>query len=290
MNFIKPAKYADKAIYKPLEEFLGKLYLKAPNLSFEADGAFQIANAARDGYENVIFRVKVLNGNESVGQIEVEYMDFRRQGKQMVYTISSQRIKNKIHPRNAKATKLPNEAMKLAVKTFTPVTSDSEVSMAAKQKMASEVGGLRYQAERNAERLGSGMLVSLMELAMIVQSGGIPTMGAEITSMLNHHAFRNNLNSAKISRSIHEEYERGKGIVLREERDGTLTGIELTPTRGTAVTRYEDTYKLPELYQTKLAMLRILEHKQPADSIGVKFLIEDSNWYYMTSGEIITTS
>jgi hypothetical protein len=162
-----------------------------------------------------------------------------------------------------------------------------------KGRIATEVGSVQYNAVRQAERLGEDHLLPLMELAMMVNSGDrTVVINADIAKMLSKNNLEKAINSARIATSVNNDFKNQSGIMVKEERDGSLLGVLLDASLqdSSRVVTHRDTYGLPEIYQTKLAMLRILEQKQPVESIGVKFSIEDTNWYYLTGGEIITTS
>jgi hypothetical protein len=288
MQVHKKPEHANFPLHPPLEDLLTKLYHKVPRLNFES-----LHSGYVKGSEQVIYEVRVFNGNEVVGDIEVNYTSFRNQGKCDVYTISSPRIKNRITPRHAKVTKLSAEALKTAVKTFSPVSTATEIVTAMKGRIATEVGSVQYNAVRQAERLGEDYLLPLMELAMMVNSGDrAVVINADIARMLSKNNLEKAINSARIATSVNTDFKNQSGIMIKEERDGSLLGVLLDASLqdSSRVVTHRDTYGLPEIYQTKLAMLRILEQKQPVESIGVKFSIEDTNWYYLTGGEIITTS
>jgi hypothetical protein len=274
-------------LYAPLEEFLTKLYLKIPRLNFVSKDSGYM-----NGDSQSICGVIVYNGNERVGEINVEWGMYRRQEYGNVYTVYSPRIKNRISPRNSKVSKLPAEALKIAVKIFSATSSTAEVIAHVKQKMNTEIGGVRYTAVRQTERMGEDCLIPLMEFVMAANGGGMPTIGAELSKLVAKPNLDKMLNTARIAVTIDNDFKSGSGVVVREERDGTLTSIELDTKMfdDARVRSLKDTYDLSELYQTKLAMLRILENSQPVESIGVKFTIENTNWYYLTGGEIITTS
>jgi hypothetical protein len=288
MQVKKITNHSDLELYAPLEEILNKLYLKIPRLHFESRDAGYMDSSSN----KVICGVMVFNGNERVGEMNVEWTSHRGSDRCNVYTIHSPRIKNRISPRNAKVTKIPAESLKMAVKIFSMTSSTNEVITHVKHKMASEISSVHYNATRNAERLGEDHLLQLMKFVMEASKGDMPTMNASLDKMVKKPNLDKMMNTARIALSVNSDYLKGDGIVVREERDGSLTSIELDSTKfeDMRVRNVKDTYDLPELYQTKLAMLRILEHSQPVESIGVKFLIENTNWYYLTGGEIITTS
>lgn len=288
MKLIKKVEHIDSSLYAPLETLLTKLYHKLPSLTFESCRVGYIR-----GEDKAICDVKVFNGNEYVGTIEVEYTSFRNQGKCDVYTIESPRIKNRIYPRHAKLTKLPEEALKTAVKVFGQTSTSAEIIAEMKQRMSSEVGGIQYNAVRNAEKFGDDHVIPLMQVALAVKDGRTPVISPELMTALSKPNIDKLMNTARIALSVNADYKKASGIVVREERDGTLLGIVLDASQlpdDMRVLRFKDTYEMPELYQTKLAMLRMLEHNQPVESIGIKFAIDNINWYYLTGGEIITTS
>lgn len=287
MQVLKRSDHANLPLYAPLEEMLTKLYHKVPSLNFES-----VYTGYAKGGEHTIYAVKVYNGHEPVGVIEVQYQEFRSQGKCDVYKVESPRIKNRIYPHHTKVTKLPAEALKVAVKIYSQVSTATEIITAIKQKMSSEVGGVQYNAVRQAERLGEDHLLPLIELAMMVNSGGRAVINTDLAKMLAKTNLEKALNSARIATSVNTDFKNQSGIMIKEERDGSLLSVlmDASLTDDRRVVTHSDTYGLPEIYQTKLAMLRILEQKQPVESIGIKFSIEDTNWYYLTGGEIITTS
>lgn len=287
MQVVKKPDHADIPLYAPLEEMLTKLYHKVPRLNFES------ANSGyAKGGEVSIYAVSVFNGNEQVGTIEVQYHEFRNQGKCDVYKVESPRIKNRIYPHHTKITKLPAEALKVAVKTYSQVSTATEIVTSIRQKASSEIGGIQYNAVRQAERLGEDYLLPLMELAMVVNSGGKAIINTDLAKMLAKTNMEKSINSARIATAVNNDYKSSSGIVVTEERDGSLLVVILDTSLADdrRIVTHSDTYGLPEIYQTKLAMLRMLEHKQPVESIGVKFMIGNTNWYYLTGGDIITTS
>jgi hypothetical protein len=288
MKLKKKVEHIDFSLHEPLEKLLTKLYHKVPNLTFESLTVGCVIE------HEVIHEVSVFNGNEQVGSIEIDYASFRSQGKCDVYTINSSRIQNRIGARHQKVTKLPQEALKTSVRVFAQVSTATEIITKIKQKMSSEIGGVQYNAVRQAERTGEDSILPLMELAMQVSRGEVPTLSVELTKLVAKPNLDKLMNTSRIAVSVNNDYKNANGIVVKEERDGTLLGVVIHDASGLTdemrLQKFSDTYEMPELYQTKLAMMRMLEHKQPVESIGIKFVIDNTNWYYLTGGEIITTS
>jgi hypothetical protein len=288
MKLKKKVEHIDFPLYEPLEKLLTKLYHKVPNLTFESLTVGCVIE------HKVIHEVSVFNGNEQVGSIEINYTSFRSQDKCEVYTIYSSRIQNRIGARHQKVTKLPQEALKTSVRVFAQASTATEIITKIKQKMSSEIGGVQYNAVRQAERTGEDSILPLMELAMQVSRGEMPTLSAELIKLVAKPNLDRLMDTSRIAVSVNNDYKNANGIVVREEHDGTLLGVVIHDASGLTdemrLRKFNDTYEMPELYQTKLAMMRILEHKQPVESIGIKFVIDNTNWYYLTGGEIITTS
>jgi hypothetical protein len=208
-----------------------------------------------------------------------------------VYRVTSPRIKNRISPTNTKTTTNVGQALRSAVKHFAQTATSDETIGKAVDSINAELSNLGYTASRNAERIVGDSELLLVELAFAVHRGEPFDMN-RLRSVIDYTDADKLMNTTRIVRSVKEAFSAKSGLIVREERDGTLTAIDMSEARPSAsrVSKLADSYGLPELYQPKLAMLRMLDYKQAVDSIGVKFLIENTNWYYLAGGEIITTS
>ena len=53
----------------------------------------------------------------------------------------------------------------------------------------------------------------------------------------------------------------------------------------------ESSYDLPEVYQAKFSILKIVDERQPVAHVGVKLhnRSDDNVWYFLMSGDILTT-
>jgi hypothetical protein len=292
MNITKKTEHASYEVYPPLVEIATQIYHKVPSLSFESHSAGGIT--VQGGIEIYIHRLSVYNGIENVGVIGVDYEHFRNQGRKKIYKVTSGRIKNQIGLRNTKTTSLPAEALKTAVKVFNHTKSVAEIIDEIEKKMNTEVHSVRYNSTRNAERIGEDFLIDLLHYVTEVDAteGNALPLPTKVQIMLKKPNLRTLLDTAKIVSNVSEDFDARHGVIVREERDGSLTSVDLNDLLEPAarLARHRDTYGLPELYQTKLAMLKMMDYKQAIDSIGIKFKIENINWYYLPSRDIITTS
>lgn len=285
MQVIKQTEHMSYPLHPQLELVMHDLYLKIPSLVFESH---------RTTYDiqgnDCIHSVKVFNGHWEVGALMVERAHLKDGTSGYSFAITSPHIQVKRGKRNTRQTTIRAEAFKLCSKVFALTPSVLQVRTEMREMIAKEVSNITYNSKRNLERKGEDILIPMMRALMDYKQTGVPTITAEIDKMLSSLEVPKLMDSERITSSVATAFRNKEGIVLREERDGSYTGIHADETQDAQVTNYKTTYDLPELYQTKLAMLKLLESRQPVESIGVKFYINNTNWFFLTSGEIITTS
>lgn len=289
MQIDKPNEFAQLSVFLELQNIMEQIFHKIPSISYEAVDweGFMVSGEI----ERRITKVKVFNANEQVGVLRVVREQYRNQGTMTVYRVTSPRIKNRISPMNTKTTTNVGQALRSAVKHFAQTATSDETIGKAVDSINTELSNLGYAANRNAERIVGHSELLLVELAFAVHRGEPFDMN-RLSSVINYTDADKLMNTTRIVKSVKEAFNAKSGLIVREERDGTLTAIDMSEARPSAsrVSKLADSYGLPELYQPKLAMLRMLDYKQAVDSIGVKFLIENTNWYYLAGGDIITTS
>lgn len=286
MIVIKPEEFKDTAVHPKLESLMHDLYLKIPSLSFEA--------GSRDYFPSsdsrLISAVKVHNGHWHVGAIAIDEVRNRDGLRTPRYHITSPKITVKRGRRNTKHTTLPAEAFKLAKNVFAAVPSQAEIRSEMCELISREVNSVHYNAKRNFERIGEDYVVQMMRSLMEYKTTGLLTVSAEVDRMLSRPDLHKLSVTAAIATSVAQDFRNKRGTVVREEKDGSYTAIHVDEKQNMQVMNYASTYDMPEVQSTKLAMLKLLEVKQPAESIGVRFQINNANWYFLCDGDIITTS
>jgi len=292
MNIVITEKMLGMPVFHELQDIMEKIFLKVPSISFESnDWEMFPSEVAGEEFTKKIVRVVVFNGNEEVGKLSVKRENYRNTGKQTVYRIKSPHINNRIQPKDTKTTIHPKQALNAAIKHFSRVSTPAEIIDSAKAEMSNNFSSIIYTVNRAAERIGDDHEVQLIEMAFAIHKGEQFDF-SRIKKVLEYKEADKILDNSRIANSVHTDFKSDCGLVVREERDGTLTAVNLDTSLScdSRVTRHADSYGLPELYQPKLAMLRMLDYKQPVESIGVKFSINNTNWYFLPSGEIITHS
>ena len=96
----------------------------------------------------------------------------------------------------------------------------------------------------------------------------------------------------RIAKSLLDKFEKHKdGVAIRIEMDGTINVVDIA----TVSMLYEakSTYELPDNYQEKITIAKILEHRQPVEHIGVRFDDASSDnperaYFYLVGGDTFT--
>jgi hypothetical protein len=94
--------------------------------------------------------------------------------------------------------------------------------------------------------------------------------------------------------SVRESFKSNRGAIVRLERDGSLTKVELKAIKDEpTIKSMSSTYDLPPYYQEKLAMLKICQPQQPVDNVGIKFAKEVKGVvvtdFFLVEGDTVTT-
>lgn len=286
MIVIKDEELKEFGVHPKLESLMHDLYLKIPSLSFEAGSRdYFVSSDTR-----FLSAVKVYNGHWHVGAMSIEEVRNKEGVRTPKYHITSPKITVRRGRRNTKHTTLPAEAFKLAKNVFAAVPSQAEVRAEMCELMSREMNSVHYNAKRNFERKGEDYVMQMMRALMEHRTTGVMTVSAEVDRMLNQPDLYKLSSTAAIATSVAQDFRDKRGIVVKEERDGSHTAIHVDEKQNMQVMNYSSTYDMPELQQTKLAMLKLLDVKQPAESIGVRFHINNINWYFLCDGDIITIS
>lgn len=290
MKLDKTTKFADSPVYPPLEKFLTELYLKVPSLSFEAKSTDNWLRDMEGKDIAYINNVLVFNGVEQVGKVQVEYRTHRgSSGRVHVYEIQSPRIRKSIGRKEVKETAKYSEALKLSVKVFSVTKTPQERGKDIWTQAEAELNNISYSARRSAERIAEEFAMDMAVYLMQAMKGDSPPIPSAVHSKLTKPDTEKHFTTHSIVSAVQGRFELRDGVVVIEERDGSMT--EVTHTGTEFITRkLLSSYDLPEVMQPKIGMLKMLKEKQAAESIGVRFVVNEYNWFFLCNGEIITAS
>jgi hypothetical protein len=290
MKVTKNEKLADMPLYPPLEKLLTDLYLKVPALVFEAQDHLTWARDLGQEAGAQINAVLVFNGVERVGRIEVNYRQHRGSSDRVhVYEINSHRIQKRIGSRSTKETSKYPEALKVSSKVYSQTKTQHERGMELWEKFAREINGIKYASQRNAERIVEDYALVMAEYFVKASKGEAVPIPVGVHKMLAKPDMEKLISTHKIVQYMHDVFEQGDGVVVATERDGSMTAVTRV-NKDFSTRKLLSSYDLPEVLQPKIGMLKMLKEKQAAESIGVRFMIDDSDWFFLCNGEIITDS
>jgi|APGre2960657373_1045057.scaffolds.fasta_scaffold66602_2 hypothetical protein len=273
-----------------LEMFLNDLAIRKPNVKFVVNGT-RVHNNVRH-----VRSVDVYDGYEKVGAICIE-MDYNRTKSGFsdkdsfdIYEVTSPKIVKSRGSADTRATKHYKKALKLATELF----EKSPADVLAKQihtRVEEFMQSMGRTAENQFEHSFYNPLAQIgMYLYRVKQDGPQP-FPTDIEPKFGKE-WMQRADDYRIAYSLLDKFTKHKdGVAIRIEIDGTINVVDVA----TVSMLYEakSTYDLPNNYQEKITIAKILEHRQPVEHIGVRF--DDGShdhperaYFYLVGGDTFT--
>jgi len=266
-----------------LEMFLNDLAIRKPNVKFVVAGT-RSHNAVRH-----VKSVDVYDGYEKVGAICIE-MDYNRTESGDLYEVSSPKIVKSRGNADTRSTKHYKKALKLANDLFEKSPADvlaKQIHMRVEESMNS----MTRSAEQQFEHSFYNPLAQIGMYLHKVKHEGPQPFPTELEPKFGKDWMEMGDNY-RIAKSLLDKFEKHKdGVAIRIEMDGTINVVDIA----TVSMLYEakSTYDLPNNYQEKITIAKILEHRQPVEHIGVRF--DDASqdhperaYFYLVGGNTFT--
>jgi len=266
-----------------LEMFLNDLAIRKPNVKFVVSGT-RVFNAVRN-----VRSVDVYDGYEKVGAICID-INYDKAESGDLYEVTSPKIVKSRGNADTRSTKHYKKALKLANDLF----EKSPADVLAKQiheRVESYMNSMCQSAEQQFEHSFYNPLAQIgMYLHKVKQDGPQP-FPTDIESRFGKDWMEKG-DDYRIAKSLLNKFEKHKdGVAIRIEMDGTINVVDIA----TVSMLYEakSTYDLPNNYQEKITIAKILEHRQPVEHIGVRFDDASSDhperaYFYLVGGETYT--
>jgi hypothetical protein len=266
-----------------LEMFLNDLAIRKPNVKFVVSGT-RVFNAVRN-----VRSVDVYDGYEKVGAICID-INYDKAESGDLYEVTSPKIVKSRGNADTRSTKHYKKALKLANDLF----EKSPADVLAKQiheRVESYVTSMVHSAENQFEHSFYNPLAQIgMYLHRVKQDGPQP-FPTELEPKFGKDWMEKG-DDYRIAKSLLDKFEKHKdGVAIRIEMDGTINVVDIA----TVSMLYEakSTYDLPNNYQEKITIAKILEHRQPVEHIGVRFDDASSDhperaYFYLVGGETFT--
>lgn len=290
MSVIKmPLSVANYPVVKELDEAVNAIFLKMPELTFEASKTRPYGPDQTDH----VYLVKVYAGNQRLGTLAWDRKYVPSQGSYIsTYAIKSPRIhKSRGTDRTTKYTKELKSVINIAKQAFVP---DSKNSMARYMidALSSQFRSVMYVGSRDyrnyAERHGREAFNYLVDLIQ----GVSPTMPPAIMAEVRSEKFKIAHDNCRIIESLeHQLHTVRSGVVIKIERDDTISVANVHS--GEMEMEVKSTYDLPKSYQEKFTMLKIMDKSTPIEHVGIKVESEINSepclLYYLVGGETVVT-
>ena len=276
-------KYEKCALLPKLEMFLNDLTIRKPNVKFVVAGT-RIDNNVRN-----VKNVDVYDGYEHVGAICIE-MDYNKTESGDLYEVSSPKIFKSRGNKDTRATKHYKKALKLATELF----EKSPADVLAKQihgRVEECVHSMHRSAEQQLEQCLYNPLADIGMYLHRVKHGGPQPFPTELEAKFGKE-WVDKGDNYRIAKSLLDRFTKHKdGVAIRIEMDGTINVVDIATT--SMLYEVKSTYELPDNYQEKITIAKILEHRQPVEHIGVRFDDASSDnperaYFYLVGGETFT--
>lgn len=277
-------KYDKCELLPKLEMFLNDLAIRKPNVKFV------VAGTRNDNGERKVRSVEVYDGYEKVGAICIEQDYGRRNAGEDIYEVSSPKIVKSRGSQDTRATKHYKKALKLATDLF----EKSPADVLAKQihgKVEDMVNSMTRSAENQFEHSFYNPLAEIGMYIYKVKKDGPQSFPIEIEPKFSKD-WMDRADNYRIAKSLAHKFNDLKdGVAIRIEIDGTINVVDIATT--SMLYEVKSTYDLPDNYQEKITIAKILEHRQPVEHIGVRFDDASSDhpdraYFYLVGGDTFT--
>jgi hypothetical protein len=263
--------------------FLNDLAIRKPNVKFVVSGT------RSEKGERKVRSVDVYDGYEKVGAICVD-QDYNKAESGDIYEVSSPKIVKSRGNADTRSTKHYKKALKLANDLFEKSPADvlaKQIHLRVEESMASMV----RSAEQQFEHSFYNPLADIGMYLHKVKHDGPQPFPTELEPKFGKE-WMDKGDNYRIAKSLEHKFDKLKdGVAIRIEMDGTINVVDIA----TVSMLYEakSTYDLPDNYQEKITIAKILEHRQPVEHIGVRF--DDASqdhperaYFYLVGGDTFT--
>jgi len=268
-------KYAGYEFCPKLKNITNEVFCKMPQLTFRARKI--------DQNKSAIIGVDVFEKMHNVGSLFILHENFRGENQDVIY-VESHLIKKSRGATDQVKTTNTKRAISKCLEVFKPKES-KEIARKLYSQIKENMSGVVWKFDRHLPSISS--FESSMFLLPIAMGESITVLPKRLNDELLSN--KENIDNARIARSVAKAFEDMFGAVVRLEYDGSLSFLELTDE--TQVKNLASTYDLPVNYQEKLAILKIMENEQPIQNIGCKFEVKHENIktsvFFLVGGDTI---
>ena len=177
-------------------------------------------------------------------------------------------------------------ALREALKAFAP-PKDKELVTNILSIVDDRVGGLTARAIGHMDWSLKSALMPMAEYIASVEDHGPQVVPSAVREKMGG-SWREKLNTCKITKYVCDKMKSMDGVALKLMQDGTFIAVNIREQQ--IITTSQNPYDLPENYQTKFAVLKMMEKDQAVANAGVKVEFDGAMYFYMTDGDMEATT
>ena len=270
-------------------DFLTKLYLKVPALSFEVTEHYYPSAGHAEACEFAVY-----HGIDWVGRINFRYRRTKKGETVWATSIQSPYIRKDRAPHHEFISTNPSTALRKAVEVYSLGPNEklvrSHILFKAKSGMESLIGNAMYKARRPfSHSLSDADTIGVLQY--FIDKIETPTADIPLpkfATAINTDDNKQALNNYAVLEGLERAMQKKKGYAVRIERDESIRAFPLDD--GKEVIHAKTTYELPEWMQSKLAMLKMLGGIQGVVQVGIRLTKKDERGepllFFIVDGEM----
>lgn len=273
-------------------DFLTRLYLKVPALSFEVLEHYYPSAGHAEAYEFGVY-----HGIDLVGKINFRYRRTKNGETVWATSVQSPYIRKDRAPHHEFISTNPSTALRKAIEVYSLGPNETSVRgsilFKAKSSLDSLVGNAMYKARRPfSHNLSDADTIEVLQY--FIDKIETPTADIAIpkfATAINTDDNKQALNNYTILKGLEDAMKKNKGYAVRIERDESIRAFPFDSIdSGKQVIHAKTTYELPEWMQSKLAMLKMLDGVQAVSQVGVRLTKKDEKeeplLFFIVDGEM----
>jgi hypothetical protein len=280
----KESMTAEQRAY-PMRENLAQLVTEVshmnPLLDFMCDTHCTTKDwiTAKGGYDNFIYKVKVLQDGEELGGLTVSTRYRRSIGSELVYGIESFRISKERGRGDTTYSKDLKVALRTAKKTLVARATDemfnhvyAQVKHNLDSLLSSVRNGVRYAIDMNDEAM------AYAQAAYSAHKQGKTTveMPVKLKSVRDYDEYLRRCEQMDCVNNLHTNFKDRNGYAVKVLEDGKIVCVHLD---SNTVVKYQDIDSLPSDMANKFVMFKVINAHEPYEHLGVKF---DNGFFFIT--------
>jgi hypothetical protein len=271
-----------------LAEFVVEVSKMNPLLDFMCDehcttrdwnNKKELDDGGKGGYDNYIYKVKVLQDGEAVGSLTTTTRYRRSIGSELVYGVESFRIHKERGRDDTTYTKDLKVALRTAKKALVARATDemyNHIYGAVRHNLdgllSSMRNGVRYSIDLTDEAM------AYAQAAYLAHKQGKTTveLPVKLNSVRDYDEYLRRCEQLDCVVKLNDDFKARNGYAVKVLEDGKIVSVNL---EDNTVVKYQDIDSLPSDMANKFVMFKVISSHEPYDHLGVKF---DGGFFFIT--------